>query len=120
MLKNVNALIPMKALEDLLSEIDRTLSAISESGEKAKYKNLKQQFEHRLLKLLTAHIARDFYLECESRGRFILTNDPVRIDCCVFPKPHLVEKGFIQQWIGVEVKVPEPKKGFALETELAQ
>jgi hypothetical protein len=103
----------MKALELLLSEIEETLSAISESGEKAKYKNVKQNFESRLLKLLVNELTRDFHIERETMGHFILTDDPVRIDCCMFPKPHLVEKGFVQQWTGVEVKVPEPKKGFA-------
>ncbi len=103
----------MKALENLLSEIDRTLSRISENDEKAKYKNIKQEYESKLQKLLFAKMAADFYIEPEAEGNFIITDDGVRIDCCMFPKRHLIEKGFVEQWVGVEVKVPEPKKARA-------
>jgi hypothetical protein len=103
----------MVALDNLLLEIDETLSRIDENDEKAKYQNIKQEFERKLQQLLFSEMEPDFYIEPEAEGNFIIGSGGVRIDFCMFPKHHLIENGFVQQWIGVEVKVPEPRKARA-------
>jgi len=50
------------------------------------------------------HLQDDFFLEEEAVGINLIENRHVRIDFLAYPKPKLVERGFLSAWFGIEVK----------------
>jgi len=98
----------MKDLERLLAEIKENLLLIDVNKERGKFQHIRAEYERRLQQLLAMKMASDFYVKPEVTGHFMISGTANRIDCCMFPKQHLIEKGFVKEWIGVEVKVPEP------------
>jgi hypothetical protein len=60
------------------------------------------------LKAAFAHaIERDFIIKTDVPGRFLVDDSEVVIDYLLYPRPHLIERGFKPNWFGVEVKSPE-------------
>lgn len=60
--------------------------------------------EEELKTYLVSRFQESFFINEEVKGVFLVDRTPVRIDYLMFPKPDLIEKGFIRAWFGVEVK----------------
>ena len=54
--------------------------------------------------LIIEALSNDFEIEQEVDGVHIIEKDKVRIDLLIHPKPHLLDEGFHNSWIGVEIK----------------
>lgn len=69
--------------------------------------------ENQLKSYLLEHFGKDFIVRDEVEGRFLVDGTPVFIDYLMYPKPNLIEKGFANEWFGIEVKEPggDAKKG---------
>jgi len=54
-----------------------------------------------------------FRVKDEVDGYFLADKTPVRIDFLMYPKQHLIDMGFVEEWFGVEVKEQggDAKKG---------
>ena len=59
---------------------------------------------------LVERLKSDFDFRFEVPGMFLVDGTQVIIDILAHPKPHLIERGFIAQWFGVEVKLPTGEK----------
>jgi hypothetical protein len=62
--------------------------------------------ENELKKELCRSLESDFEIKAEVAGNFIVDGSKVVIDYLLFPKEHLINKGFKPSWFGVEVKSP--------------
>jgi hypothetical protein len=49
----------------------------------------------------------DFLIKKDVPGQFLVDKTKVIVDYLLFPKSHLVQKGFSPKWFGVEVKSPD-------------
>ena len=63
--------------------------------------------EPRLKEVIADRLSIDFDIRAEVEGQFIVDGTSVFIDYLLFPKPALVEKGFVEDWVGLEVKHPK-------------
>ncbi|MDB4322686.1 hypothetical protein N9942_01755 [Akkermansiaceae bacterium] len=70
-------------------------------------KNDRNESEYKLK--FESLIEQDFTFEREVEGIFLVDGSAVRIDYLIYAKPHLQDRGFTDEPIGVEVKVPEDK-----------
>jgi len=66
--------------------------------------------EPELKQQLAAALRADFELRAEVAGQHLLDGYAVKIDYLLFPRPHLVQKGFDAEWFGCEVKSPAQKE----------
>ncbi len=62
---------------------------------------IKDQFEH--------FVRPNFDIRLNVPGCFLVDSSKVVIDYLLFPKQHLIDKGFTPNWFGVEVKSPDGK-----------
>jgi hypothetical protein len=67
--------------------------------------------ETELKQVLTEFLNTDFHIKPEVPGRFLVDGTPVIIDLLLFPKRHLIERGFDEGYVGIEVKgVPKTRQ----------
>jgi len=66
--------------------------------------------EPELKQQLVAALAADFELRAEVPGQHLLDGYAVKIDFLLFPRPHLIARGFDAAWLGCEVKSPAQKE----------
>jgi hypothetical protein len=69
--------------------------------------------EEKIKNYIRPILLRNFVVKEEVEGTFLVDRTSVRIDFLLYPKEELIEKGFDQEWIGLEVKSPntnEPQK----------
>ncbi|EAQ65835.1 hypothetical protein MED121_01450 [Marinomonas sp. MED121] len=59
---------------------------------------------------------RDFYIYEEVSGIHLAEGVNVRIDFVLYPRPHLIEEGFIDEPFGIEVKYFKQESGFTHKT----
>lgn len=59
---------------------------------------------------------RDFIIYEEVWGTHLAENVNVRIDFILYPKPHLIDEGFIKEPFGIEVKYFKQESGFTHKT----
>lgn len=64
--------------------------------------------EPKLIKWLIEFLKNDFYIAPELKGQYILTKKNVKVDLMLYPKKHLTEKGFANEYFAIEVKYLEP------------
>jgi hypothetical protein len=62
------------------------------------------------------HFTRDFHIYEEVPGIHLAEEVNVRIDFVLYPKPHLIEDGFIEEPFGIEVKYFKQESGFTHKT----
>lgn len=62
------------------------------------------------------HFTRDFHIYEEVPGIHLAEKVNVRIDFVLYPKPHLIEEGFIEEPFGIEVKYFKQESGFTHKT----
>ncbi|HSM57745.1 MAG TPA: hypothetical protein VK879_16450, partial [Candidatus Sulfomarinibacteraceae bacterium] len=60
-----------------------------------------------LMQMLSSH----FQIRPEVEGTFIPYGTKVILNYLMYPKPHLIERGFDPVWFGVEVKWPGGRGG---------
>lgn len=65
--------------------------------------------ESKLKEFVTRKLSPSFEIRPNVEGNFIIDGTPVVVDYLLFPKPALVAQGFVEEWIGLEVKHPEDK-----------
>ena len=54
-------------------------------------------------KIIT-YLCNDFEIMQEVKGKHLIENNGVVIDFLIHPKPHVIENGFDNAWVGIEVK----------------
>lgn len=64
--------------------------------------------EPKLTDWLVDFLKEDFYIKQKLRGKHILTEKIVEIDLMLYPKKHLIESGFEENYFGIEVKYLDP------------
>jgi hypothetical protein len=62
---------------------------------------------------LEAHLSEDFVLKPEVVGRHTSKGERVQIDYVAYPKPHLIEQGFVPDYFGIEAKYLDQADGFS-------
>ncbi|WP_460751494.1 hypothetical protein [Marinomonas epiphytica] len=72
--------------------------------------------EKELKAWLVEHFSRDFHIYKEVPGIHLAEKVNVRIDFVLYPKPHLIEEGFIEEPFGIEVKYFKQESGFTHKT----
>ena len=65
--------------------------------------------EPRLIAICKRMLAPQFEVEAEVTGKYLVDGSRVRIDLLATPKQSLIDQGFIDQPIGIEVKSPASK-----------
>jgi len=60
--------------------------------------------ETQLKSYLLQHFGKNFIVRDEIKGNFLVDGTPVIIDYLMYPNKELIEKGFVKEWFGVEVK----------------
>lgn len=68
---------------------------------------------------LADHLSQDFELTAEVTGRHLAENVHVEIDFMAYPKPHLIEAGFVPWHFGIEVKHFNQNDGFSRKASRA-
>lgn len=63
--------------------------------------------EAELKKYLLMHFGKDFQVREEVEGHFLVDGSKVIIDFLMYPREHMLDRGFHAGWFGVEVKSPE-------------
>lgn len=76
---------------------------------KKKKIDLSQFDEDRLRRILVNLLSDDFDIEAEVTGKFLVDGSQVRIDFLATPHQRLIDLGFIDHSIGIEVKSPASK-----------
>lgn len=72
--------------------------------------------EKELKKWFKRYVEEDFLIYEEVSGVHLAENIGVRIDFILYPKPHLIEEGFVEEPFGVEVKYFKQESGFTHKT----
>lgn len=72
--------------------------------------------EYQVKNWLKDHFERDFHIYEEVWGVHLAENVNVRIDFVFYPKPHLIEAGFVEEPFGVEAKYFKQEDGFTRKT----
>jgi hypothetical protein len=62
--------------------------------------------ESELKRYFLRNLAKDFTVHDEVTGRFLVDGTKVIVDYLLYPKSNLIEKGFVSEWFGVEIKSP--------------
>lgn len=75
--------------------------------------------ETELATWLKMHLASDFHLHQEVRGRHLAEDLGVRIDFVAYPRQHLIDAGFEPGPFGIEVKFINPMSGFSRKASRA-
>lgn len=75
--------------------------------------------EPALKRWLVDHLAEDFELTPEVAGRHLAEGVRVEIDFMAFPKPHLIDAGFVPRHFGIEVKHINQEDGFSRKASRA-
>ena len=75
--------------------------------------DLSQFDEPRLTAICKRVLAPDFDLQSEVTGQYLVDGSRVRIDLLAMPKPSLIDRGFIAEPIGIEIKSPKSKHASA-------
>lgn len=65
--------------------------------------------EPELKQVVIERLSESFDIRPEVKGTFLVDGSAVIIDFLLHPKPPLIEKGFVDEWIGLEVKQPADK-----------
>lgn len=65
------------------------------------------------------YLSPDFIIREEVEGVHIVTGEKVKIDFLIYPKQHLLENGFEDFWVGIEVKSPNVKESHKNGTKIA-
>lgn len=68
--------------------------------------------EGEIKKWIKSSLKRDFFMYEEVKGVHIATKKIVQIDFVFYPKPHLIEAGFVNEPFGIEAKYIKQEKGF--------
>lgn len=115
--------IYLEELEQELHDIDFKRLLITEI-----IKRKKQLYEEKKLKVnrfvsetelkkwFIEHISEDFEIKGEVTGIHASERVGVRIDFLLYPKQHLIEAGFVEDYVGVEVKYFKQEEGFTRKT----
>jgi hypothetical protein len=101
---------PAKAADALGKKVVALRSAL-----RAERLAVTQRFESEgaLKQWLTDHLREDFDLFAEVPGRHVAEGVGVQIDFLAYPRPHLLEAGFLPMHFGIEVKHLDPMLGFS-------
>ncbi|MHC4647722.1 MAG: hypothetical protein ACYTBJ_19830 [Planctomycetota bacterium] len=75
--------------------------------------DLSQFDEPRLVAICKRVLAPSFDLQSEVTGKYIIDGSRVRIDLLAMPNKNLIDRGFVPEPIGVEIKSPASKNGSA-------
>lgn len=102
--------VEAKVLEQLKDHVN-----IYESYDAVKYFSSEPEVQLWLINFL----AKDFEVFPQVHGRHMVENAGVKIDCLIYPKPHLISAGFVEEYIGVEVKFFHPAKEFGRKSSRA-
>lgn len=102
--------VESKVLEQLRSHIN-----IYESYDAVKIFSSESEVELWLINFLS----KDFEIFSQVYGKHVVEDAGVKIDCLIYPKPHLISAGFVEAYIGVEVKFFHPNTKFCRRSSRA-
>jgi len=60
--------------------------------------------EEEIKKRFVSRAKRDFIIHAEVPGNHLIEKKTVKIDYLIYPREHLIDRGFDAAWVGIEVK----------------